>query len=194
MAGGNPYTNQHTTARTYLKSWAAPPVMKKKEKCWTFLLTNQRECGNGNLCLLSEIMFVPDIYTLYAADGGRDVQYETKTFRRAEDEFTDLKQFFDRPEKLLELTYQRRLARFTAYQIMKTPGMFDAYSGQLRAIVAGCEARNLLDPERIKIDLLNREGKKTSHTVMEAKALLKNIFANFIIPRLDRAATLLKSM
>lgn len=194
MAGGNPYTNQHTTARTYLKSWASPTAEKKKEKCWTFLLDGRRECGAGNFSLLSDIMCVPDIYTLYADDGSRDLQYETKTFRRAEDEYTDLKQFFNQPEKILAPTYRRRLARFIAYQVLKTPSMFDAYSSQLRAIVDGCEARNLLDPERIKINLLNREGRKTSYTVAEAKALLSNPFANFIIPRLNRCATILKSM
>lgn len=194
MAAGNPYTKQHTTARTYLKSWAVPPIVKGREKCWAFLMTAQCECAPGGLRPLTEIMWEPDIYTLYAADGSRDVRYEAKIFERAERQYSELKQIFNRPNKLLELSYRRRLARFTAYQLMKTPAMFQSYLGQITEVISAYDSVEWPRPELISFELLNRQGKMVPHTVDEARPLVDGVFENFILPRLDHVVSVVKSM
>jgi hypothetical protein len=190
MAAGNPpYTKQHTTARAYLKSWATPP---ERQKCWVFPMTAQCECGPAALKPLKCIMWEPDIYTLYTADGSRNVHYEAEIFGRAEGHYADLKQFFGKPAELLKPSNRRRLARFTAFQIMKTPAMFAAYISQLQQAVALCDAG--LDPSMTFIEIINKQGVKVQQTVEQVRGLWEKPFENFIMPRLESRVTILKRM
>lgn len=190
-----PYWRQHYTARTYLASWHIEPLIKHHEECWTFRVTAQCQWDTGERKPVGEIMWEPDLYSLYGEDGTRNIHYEQTVFGSAERDYGQLKQLFGTPQKLLIPTNRKKLVRFAAFQVMKVPVMFSSYRWLLGKIIDGLDQRGMSQSESMVLEVVNKHGVKTQHSVDEARPYLKgNGFEHFSVPRLHTMHSLIKRM
>lgn len=194
MAASDPFTNQHTVSQTYLRSWAIPRISGDPERCWTFSLSHERECGPACLARLDKLLTEDNIYTLIGPDGSRDLKYERGMFHNLEQKYGRLKENFRKPRFLLNNSRRTQLASFAAYQALKIPAMLDQYHGNLKALVDRIDERSNPELEKLMIETIGKTGQKAPHTVSEARALLSNKFENFIIPRLEVLAKTVRKM
>ena len=189
------YRRHHYTARTYLASWQCQPSIKDDEDCWVFPMTGQCQWQAGERKSVWEIMWEPDLYSLYEADGTRNIHYEQNVFGSAERDYGQLKQLFSTPRKLLTPGNRKKLARFMAFQVMKVPVTFSSYRGTLRSIVDGLDQRGMSQSDQLVLEIVNQHGVKTAHSVDEARTYLKgNGFEHFSVPRLRVIHSLVKKM
>lgn len=194
MSAGDPFTNQHTVSQTYLRSWAQSRVSGRIAECWTFSLTDERSYGPAVSERIDRLLTEDNIYTLTMPDGTRNLKYERGTFYNLEQKFGRLKEHFDKPAFLLNNSRKTQLASFAAYQVLKVPAMLDQYHGQMRGLIDGIDRHGDPALEDIIIETTGKNGQKTPHTVSEIRKLLSNKFENFIIPRLEKLAVIVRKM
>ena len=138
--------HMHTVPAGYLRAFRDPSADREEPHVWRY----ERQCDTPQLLVVGDASVKKNIYTLWTETGPPDLSVETKLLKQgAEDGFPEL-------ITLLESRKQpsgwgwRRLSRFMAFQLLRTPRSFQLIRDAC-ASEAGELGRN--DPQLIMATL-----------------------------------------